>query len=311
MSDYLDDPRICSSLASLQKLEQLSHYAVIPELNAATSLLTGRLHSAYRGRGLNFEEFRQYQSGDDSRHIDWSVTLRTGEPHIRVYSEEKDRPIYLILDQTASMFFSSVEVMKSVVCADVAALCGWLALKSGDRIGGMVFSSTHQTRFPLSRGRAHVSMCLTEIVEYNQALPHAIARQPFKGAFTLEHALAHCLEQKLRGALVIVVSDFYAADQSLIDKLAHLTQSNSLLAVSVMDSMEHNIELDDEFSISNGEQQATLSSEHNRDLTKYHSHIAQSVSEVKKIVGCKGIPMIELDTAGDHINDFIAQLKGR
>jgi len=103
------------------------------------SLLSGRHASRVRGRGLNFEELRDYLPGDDPRTIDWKVTARTGTPFVRVYTEERDRPALLVVDQRINMFFGSRVAMKSVVAAQLAALGAWRVFDQGDRVGALVF----------------------------------------------------------------------------------------------------------------------------------------------------------------------------
>ncbi len=122
-------------------------------------LLAGRHESRMRGRGLSFEELREYLPGDDIRTIDWRVTARTGKPVVRVYDEEKDRPALVIVDQRINMFFGSRRAMKSVAAAEVAALCAWRITALGDRVGGFVFGDETVDRdqaLPQPRGRHSV-----------------------------------------------------------------------------------------------------------------------------------------------------------
>src|SRR5882757_7250444 len=106
------------------------------------SLLAGRHASRLRGRGLNFEEIRRYLPGDDIRQIDWKVTVRTRKTHRRVYTEERERSVLLIVDQRLTMFFGSVKNMKSVTAAEAAALATWRVIAQKDRIGALVFNDS-------------------------------------------------------------------------------------------------------------------------------------------------------------------------
>src|SRR5499425_2229859 len=103
------------------------------------SLFSGRFASRMRGRGLNFEEIRDYRPGDDVRSIDWKVTARLQKPHVRVFNEERDRRSLLVVDQRLSMFFGSKLAMKSVTAAQAAAIAAWRILGVGDRVGAIVF----------------------------------------------------------------------------------------------------------------------------------------------------------------------------
>src|SRR5215831_9113789 len=134
------------------------------------SLLSGRFASRMRGRGLNFEEIRDYRSGDDVRSIDWKVTARLQKPHVRVFNEERDRQALLMVDQRLSMFFGSRRAMKSVTAAQAASIGAWRILGAGDRVGGIVFDDAGITEFAARRSRATVLQMLSTIVAKNQAL---------------------------------------------------------------------------------------------------------------------------------------------
>ena len=134
------------------------------------SLLTGRHGSRMRGRGLNFEELRGYLPGDDPRTIDWKVTARTGKPHVRVFTEERDRPGIVVVDQRKSMFFGSRLMMKSVTAAHVAALGAWRLFAGGDRVGAFVFNDETIEEIRPHRSRNAVMRILGEIVRQNHAL---------------------------------------------------------------------------------------------------------------------------------------------
>src|SRR6201991_1482550 len=134
------------------------------------SLLSGRYASRMRGRGLNFEEIRDYRPGDDVRSIDWKVTARLLKPHIRVFNEERDRQTLLVVDQRLSMFFGSRLSMKSVTAAQAAAIGAWRVLGVGDRVGAIVFNDSDLIEIKARRSRATVLQILATIVAQNQAL---------------------------------------------------------------------------------------------------------------------------------------------
>src|SRR6476659_1912324 len=122
-------------LEHLIMLEQRGRRVSLLPRQPVQSLLSGRYASRMRGRGLNFEEIRDYRLGDDIRSIDWKVTQRLGKPHIRVFNEERDRAGLLVVDQRLSMFFGSKLTMKSVTAAETAAIVAWRILNVGDRVG--------------------------------------------------------------------------------------------------------------------------------------------------------------------------------
>ena len=113
-----------------------------------SNLLAGQHRSHHRGRGLVFDELRAYQTGDDGRYMDWKVTNRIGKPHIRVFKEERERPVMMLVDQRQSMFFGSTGVMKSVAAAEVAAIIGWSSLFNGDQLGALLFTNDDIRELP-------------------------------------------------------------------------------------------------------------------------------------------------------------------
>jgi uncharacterized protein (DUF58 family) len=134
------------------------------------SILAGRHASRLRGRGMNFEEIRRYLPGDDIRNMDWHVTARTRQPHVRVYTEERDQPVLLVVDQRQSMFFGSCRAMKSVVAAETAALAAWHVLQASDRVGACVFDDQDMAEIPPLRSEQQVMRILETGVGKNHAL---------------------------------------------------------------------------------------------------------------------------------------------
>src|SRR5215831_10459885 len=134
------------------------------------SLLFGRRASRVRGRGLDFEELRAYVPGDDVRRIDWRVTARMPKPYVRVYTEERDRPTLLLIDQRINMFFGSKVSMKSVIAAEIAALAAWRVYQQGDRTGAIVFNDTNTEEIRMHRSRATVLQILEQTSKMNHEL---------------------------------------------------------------------------------------------------------------------------------------------
>jgi len=161
---------VYADLGDLARLEhKASGFSFLPR-QPVHSLLTGRHASRLRGRGLNFEEIRRYLPGDDIRTIDWKITQRTGKPHVRVFTEERDRPAILAIDQRLSMFFGSQRAMKSVVAAELAALSAWRVFSAGDRVGALVFNDTEIEEIKPHRSRRRVMQILGAVTRMNHAL---------------------------------------------------------------------------------------------------------------------------------------------
>src|SRR6056297_778379 len=170
----------------------------------ALSQLSGGNRANVRGRGIDFDEVRSYQPGDDIRSIDWRVTARTGAAHTKLYHEEREGPVLIAVDQRTGMFFGSRCCFKSVLAAHLAALLTWSALNCGERVGGMVFSNdTHRDIRPRRSRNAALGL-LSTIVDFNRRLqaPGADAGEGFADV------LAKCRRIARPGASLVIISDF-------------------------------------------------------------------------------------------------------
>jgi len=203
-----------------------------------TSLLAGRHGSRLRGRGLDFEELRHYQQGDDIRTIDWRATARLRSPHVRVYTEERERPVLFIVDQRQTMFFGSRRAMKSVVAAELAALGAWRALASGDRVGGIIFNDTELVDLPPHRSQTRVLRLLHEIVRQNRLLTESSpADRALPTANILNQSLTAALRRAKHDHLVVLISDLDSADEETQRLATLISTHNDMLVVATYDPL--------------------------------------------------------------------------
>lgn len=220
------------------------------------SILAGRHASRMRGRGLNFEEIRGYLPGDDPRTIDWKVTARTREPHVRVYTEERDRPALVVVDQRVGMFFGSVMAMKSVVAAQVAALSAWRVFSVGDRIGALVFNDTELVDVRPHRSRRAVLQILGTLVGMNRALRAESDVRSSPGM--LNRALDGAVRVAKHDHLVVVISDFDGLDEETRRLMALLARHNDVIAVPVFDPLSKEMPKRGRLVVSDGALQLEL-----------------------------------------------------
>jgi len=251
------DPRIRVDLARLRALEPLSRGLGFLPRQPARSALNGRRASRLRGRGLNFEELRGYLPGDDVRAIDWKVTARTGRAHVRVMSEERDRPALLVVDQRMSMFFGTVHAMKSVAAAEAAALAAFRILAQGDRLGGLVISDDGLAELRPRRGRAALDRFLSSLARAQAQLQ---AGAPDVEPLALVAVLSAMARLAPRDHLIIVLSDFDGADEDARAEavVAGLARRNDLLLVPVSDPSAHELPEGLHLTVSDGELQAEV-----------------------------------------------------
>ena len=228
------------AFVSLDELLRLKHratgFSFLPR-QPVHSLLTGRHASRLRGRGLNFEELRHYFEGDDTRSIDWLATARLGTPHVRVYSEERDRPVLLLVDQRSTMFFGSRRCMKSVAAAEVAALAAWRVTSLGDRVGAVVFGDAQVVDVRPQARDAGVVRVLSEVVRQNRLLGSPGGAAPGR----LNEALRHAARMATHDGLVCLISDAAGADAETTRLVTRICAHNDMLAIYVHDRLEHDL----------------------------------------------------------------------
>ncbi|MGX5820369.1 DUF58 domain-containing protein [Chitinophaga lutea] len=225
--------------------EELMHYEyyvqqrpILPQ-HPVYSLLAGRHASRLRGRGLDFEEVRVYVPGDDVRNIDWRVTARTGITHSKVFNEEKERPAFLVVDQTAAMFFGSVLNVKSVTAAHLTALAAFYILKRGDRVGGLIFNDKEHRYIPPRRSKSHVQFLLENVAALNNELPEKKEMPPNTPA--LNDALQRTRSLVTHDFVVTVIGDLSMTDDQTKLHLRHLALHNDVLLAHVTDPMESDL----------------------------------------------------------------------
>lgn len=230
---------VARAYVTLDTLQRLRHrargFSFLPR-QPVHSILTGRHASRLRGRGLNFEELRRYVEGDDIRTIDWPATARLGSPYVRVYTEERDRSVLLLVDQRLSMFFGSRRAMKSVVAAEVAALSAWRVTSLGERVGAIVFSEGEVTEIrPQARSGA-VPRLLETVVRQNQALRADGETLADPGLFN--DALRRATRLIPHDGLLCLITDAFGADDETVRLVTRIAVHNDVLTVFIHDPME-------------------------------------------------------------------------
>jgi uncharacterized protein (DUF58 family) len=203
------------------------------------SLLAGRRASRIRGRGLSFEEIRAYRPGDDVRMMDWRATARTGRAQTRVFTEERDRPVLLVVDLTPAMFFGTARVVKSVVAAETAALAAWRCLAAGDRIGAVLFGEDAAEELRPTRSRVAVMRLLDAMVSRAARLPQAPVAPAQSGP--LNAALARAEALAPHDTLVILIFDLLSADAGTAAAVGRIARHNDIVAVPISDPLERHL----------------------------------------------------------------------
>ncbi|WP_421194604.1 DUF58 domain-containing protein [Aeromonas enteropelogenes] len=296
------DPRLYCDYPQLAALRAQEPLCRLPPFHRLRQLISGQHVSRLRGRGLNFEELRHYRQGDDIRQLDWRVTFRTGKPHVRVYNEEKDHHVLLCVDQRASMFFASLDTMKSVVAAQCAALLGWSVIRHSDRLALCPFNDEEVAVNTPVRSQGSYLMQLRQLAQFNLALNVSSRPEQTSG---LERLLDQLLQRRERDALIVIASDFHDCDEAAISRLQQLQRHSRLLCLLISDPLEHTLQHSD-WILSDGTHQIQLAA--GKTLQTVNEQLARQSEErhqqLQRLMQMSHLPLIELDTSGHHLQQL-------
>ncbi len=227
---------------------------------------SGDYQSPFRGRGMEFDESRLYQPGDDIRNIDWRVTARTGKTHTKLFREERERPVFVWIDLRRPMHFATRGRYKSVLAAQLAALIAWSALNNGDRVGGVIFSEQEHHELKPQRGRTAVLRLINRIVNDVAWSPQATAGGDRQ---SLEHALQRLQRVARPGSLIFLISDFRELESDAEIPLARLCRHNEVGMLFVYDRLEQELPPPGRYRVSDAGREFMLDTSDNH-LAKHH-----------------------------------------
>jgi uncharacterized protein (DUF58 family) len=251
MADSHSGNGIELTAAELIALRPRCHALSLPMHRPAASALAGAYRSRFRGRGVDFVESRNYQPGDDIRNMDWRVTARTGRAHTKVFQEERERPVLVVLDASPSLFFGTRTRLKSVAAGQLAAAVAWTAVKRGDRVGAFLFAGGKHRELRPAGGRRGAMRVVQGLVDWLQPERAGERAEPLSVALErVRHALRP-------GSLVLIVSDFYNLDEDCNRHLSRIRQHNDVIGCQVLDPAEEALP-DGRYPISDGEQVSML-----------------------------------------------------
>ena len=187
----------------------------------------GDFRSAFRGSGLSFAEVRPYQYGDEVRNIDWNVTARTGQAHVKIFEEERESSMVIVFDNSASMFYGNRNSSKKELAMEIAAVIAFSAITANDRIGLLVFDSDNIQFIPPSKGKNQLTHILSTLIKANK---------PAKGKTRISDALEYLLKRKVSAENCFIISDFQSEDFS--DALKTASIKYDLTGIMVEETSE-------------------------------------------------------------------------
>ncbi len=301
-----DEGLVYVSLAHLMALEFKARDLSFLARQPRGSILAGNHASRLRGRGLNFDELRRYQPGDDLRHLDWRASLRTGKPVVRTFTEERDRPALIVVDQRMSMFFGSQRSFKSALGAELAALAAWMVFNAGDRVGGLVFNDQRIDSIAPLRSRKRVEALLSRIAEQNQAL--SAANPDAEDGDQLDKVLQRCLALAGHDHLICIVSDFAGAGERTLQLMRQLSAHNDVIALQVYDPLAMKLPSNGRLLVTQGELQVELAIEKRNVHQPLGDFLSGRLQDVATLLRRSQVPLMMFSTAEEAHVQLRAEL---
>lgn len=276
-------------------------YIDITTSRLVESVFAGEYHSVFKGKGIEFDEVREYVPGDDIRDIDWNVTAKTGVPHTKRFIEAREMTVVFLIDVSASEYFGSQAKSKAEIIAEICALLAFAAIRNSDRVGVLFFTDRVEKFIPPKKGKSHVLRVVREILGFKP-----------KGRRTDLNAAFRALNDIVRKrAVVFVFSDFLADDYGKLLKISH--RKHDLVGVLVEDAREVAfpglglLEIED---VETG-QRMTLNSSGRRFRKRFADTAEKRRGERKKLFDSIGMDHIDIRTDQPYIEPLIRFFKER
>ena len=256
----------------------------------------GAYLSSFKGRGMEFDESRIYQAGDDIRNMDWRVTARTGMAHTKVFREERERPVLLWLDLNPSMMFATRNKFKSVIACEIAALIAWSAANNNDRVGGLIFSSDEHVEIKPRRGKTAVldfiGRCTKHSAwsETSKAIQQA-EKNHMAAAVSRLHKVTH------PGSLIFMISDFRAMDEKAFSHMANISRNNDIILICITDPIEVELPASGSYKLTDGRKELQIQTSSKKTRSAYHQQYIDHSQQLEKFCRQHRIHLISVSTA--------------
>ena len=192
------------------------------------NIFAGEYHSAFKGRGMAFSEVREYQFGDDIRNIDWNVTVRYNKPFVKVYEEERELTVMLLIDVSGSREFGSMDKLKKNIVTEIAAVLAFSAIQNNDKIGVIFFSEKIEKFIPPKKGRSHILRIISELIDF----------EPEARGTDISGAIRYLTDAIKKRCTAFVISDFIQKDESLESALSIANNRHDVVALRIYDERE-------------------------------------------------------------------------
>ena len=281
----------------LQKVKRIE----IKTRGLVNDLFGGEYHSIFKGRGMTFSEVREYDPGDDIRLIDWNVTARTGSPFVKVFEEERELTVFLLVDISASGEFGTGSQLKKDFSAEIASVLGFSAIKNNDKVGLILFSNSVEKYIMPKKGKSHVLRVIRELLYTN----------PLNSQTSISNALDYLLKVAKRKCVVFLISDFL--DGNYFSSLKVVNKKHDLIAIQIVDPAE--LEFPDLGLIKvedpETEEMFWIDTSSKKLMSQLKKEIAIKQATFRKQMRKSGIDLVSISTDQDFVDPLLSFFKSR
>ena len=284
-----------------QELARKIRYIQIYTSKAVNDVLAGEYESVFKGRGMEFDEVREYQPGDDVRTIDWNVTARTGKPFVKRFREERELTVLFLVDLSASGSFGSRRQLKNEVAAEVCAMLAFAAIKNNDKVGLIVFTDHVEMFIPPQKGTRHVLRVVRDILSF----------RPRRVRTDITAALDYLGRVLSRRAVVFLISDFQA--EGFARSLRVLNRRHDMIAVSINDPRETALPDVGFLELEDAETGETALIDTGSAAVRKHYALlgATRAAELRALFRSMGVDRIEIETGRDYVPGLVSFFRSR
>ena len=272
----------------------------------SNEIFAGKYHTAFRGRGMSFSEVREYRAGDDVRDIDWNVTARSSKPHIKIYEEERELTMMLLVDVSGSRMFGTAERFKKSVMTEIAAVLAFSAAQNNDKVGCIFFSDRVEKFIPPKKGRSHILMIIRELVKFRPESPRT----------AISEAVRYLTNVNKKRCTAFILSDFMDAPRdraALDDALKIAGGKHDLVGIRVWDPRE--AEMPDVGIVELQDAETGRKAWVDTSSARVREHYAESWrrrdGEVNDMLRRNRIDTAMISTEGDYVAELIKLFKQR
>lgn len=257
----------------------------------------GAYLSTFKGRGMEFDESRIYQAGDDIRNMDWRVTARTGTAHTKVFREERERPILICLDLNPSMMFATRNKFKAVIATELATLLAWSSAKNNDRVGALIFSANDHVEIKPRRGKTAV----LDFIRHCTNHPSWNQQTNAGGTKNMTAAITRLQRVTHPGSLVFILSDFREMNEKSLSHLANISQHNDVVLIKIVDPIEIELPASGSYKLTDGLKTLQLQTFNKKIKQLYKQQNETKSLEFKTFCRKHRIHLITISTHEDAI----------